>query len=260
MAPLTKQQETQAALPEKRQKFDEPSVASVLGKRPEPLTAPSGEDLLASIVKEKEAVTEDDPYAGQPVRGHPATGAQAVERTALVRDDATPRKTAEDLMVEIVLKKAAVVKEDPYADQLVQGNPMTGEKAVEKTHDIPLVKDKTATQKSAEDILVETVLERAGVIKGDPYAGQLVRGNPITGAKVGGEDDKLTSEWDASKTAPSKFQQRRGSIFATPNTRDGHIDKNTDRDAKYHTTLVEKGWAKITSSRKGSKDDGENKE
>ncbi|CAL3962634.1 unnamed protein product [Diplocarpon coronariae] len=255
MAPLAKQQEAQVALPEKRQKFDEPSIASVLERRLEPFTSRSGEDLLAVIVAERTVVTKDDPYVNQIVRGHPTTGAKADEHLPLFRNEAVTQKTAEDLMVEIVLKKAAVVKEDPYADQLIQGNPITGDKAVEKTHEIPLIKDKHVTQKSAEDIMVETVLEKARVLKEDPYAGQLVQGNPITGMKVRVEDDKLTSEWDASKTAPSKFQQREGSIFATPNTRDGHVDKNIDRDAKYHTRLVKKGWAKRTSSRRGSKDD-----
>jgi hypothetical protein len=56
---------------------------------------------------------------------------------------------------------------------------------------------------------------------------------------------------DASKTPPSRFQQRKGSIYATPNSRDGHVDRNHDRDHKYHEKLAEKGWGK--KDRRGSK-------
>jgi len=37
---------------------------------------------------------------------------------------------------------------------------------------------------------------------------------------------RMSKEWDASKVPPSRFQKREGSITATPNSRDGHIDKN----------------------------------
>jgi len=69
------------------------------------------------------------------------------------------------------------------------------------------------------------------------------------------DDRRLSSdEWDASKTPPSRFQQRKGSVYATPNSRDGHVDKNYDRDAAYHAKLAEKGWGAV--KRRGSK--GEN--
>ncbi|KAG7147490.1 hypothetical protein HYQ46_003656 [Verticillium longisporum] len=35
-----------------------------------------------------------------------------------------------------------------------------------------------------------------------------------------------TDEWDASKVPPSRFQKRKGSIYATPGSRDGHVDRN----------------------------------
>jgi hypothetical protein len=54
---------------------------------------------------------------------------------------------------------------------------------------------------------------------------------------------------DASKTPPSRFQQRKGSVYATPSSRDGHVDKNYDRDAAYHAKLAEKGWAKRRASK-----------
>ncbi|KAK7958027.1 hypothetical protein PG988_012875 [Apiospora saccharicola] len=48
------------------------------------------------------------------------------------------------------------------------------------------------------------------------------------------KDYSHTDEWDASKTIPSRFQQRKGSIFATPSSRDGHVDRNLEKDAEFH--------------------------
>ncbi|EGR52116.1 uncharacterized protein TRIREDRAFT_43312, partial [Trichoderma reesei QM6a] len=48
-------------------------------------------------------------------------------------------------------------------------------------------------------------------------------------------DRRLSDEWDAAKVPPSRFQKRKGSIYATPSSRDGHVDKNK----------VEKYFAKI---------------
>lgn len=39
-------------------------------------------------------------------------------------------------------------------------------------------------------------------------------------------DRRMSKEWDASKTPPSRFQKVEGSIYATPNSRDGHIARN----------------------------------
>ncbi|KAL1871707.1 hypothetical protein VTK73DRAFT_1928 [Phialemonium thermophilum] len=54
------------------------------------------------------------------------------------------------------------------------------------------------------------------------------------------KDRRMSDEWDASKVPPSRFQKRKGSIYAVPGSRDGHVDKNYA--AKYHEKLVEKGW------------------
>jgi len=43
---------------------------------------------------------------------------------------------------------------------------------------------------------------------------------------------------DASKVPPSRFQKRKGSIYATPSSRDGHIDRNYQD--KYHAKIAEK--------------------
>ncbi|KAF3767496.1 hypothetical protein M406DRAFT_321593 [Cryphonectria parasitica EP155] len=55
-------------------------------------------------------------------------------------------------------------------------------------------------------------------------------------------DRRMSAEWDASKTPPSRFQRRKGSIYSTPASRDGHVDKNYAD--KYHDKLAEKGWGK----------------
>ncbi|KAI5815455.1 hypothetical protein BZA77DRAFT_388378 [Pyronema omphalodes] len=39
-------------------------------------------------------------------------------------------------------------------------------------------------------------------------------------------DRRLSKEWDAAKTPPSRFQRPAGSIFGTPASRDGQIARN----------------------------------
>ncbi|KAH6668560.1 hypothetical protein F5X68DRAFT_194820 [Plectosphaerella plurivora] len=55
-----------------------------------------------------------------------------------------------------------------------------------------------------------------------------------------------TDEWDASKVPPSRFQKRKGSIYATPGSRDGHVDRN------YATEFQEKHKAKGYGKKKNS--------
>jgi len=45
---------------------------------------------------------------------------------------------------------------------------------------------------------------------------------------------------DASKVPPSQFQKRKGSIYATPNSRDSHHGSGNDRDKAYFDKLKEK--------------------
>jgi len=54
-------------------------------------------------------------------------------------------------------------------------------------------------------------------------------------------DRRMSKEWDASKVPPSQFQNRKGSIYATPSSRDAHV-KGSDRDKAYFEKLKEKGW------------------
>ncbi|KAF2739083.1 hypothetical protein EJ04DRAFT_9650 [Polyplosphaeria fusca] len=54
-------------------------------------------------------------------------------------------------------------------------------------------------------------------------------------------DRRMSKEWDASKVPPSQFQRRKGSIYSTPNSRDGHV-KDSSRDQAYWDKLKEKGW------------------
>jgi hypothetical protein len=57
-------------------------------------------------------------------------------------------------------------------------------------------------------------------------------------AKFGESRDRTTNEIpDAAKVPPSRFQKRKGSIYATPGSRDGHVDKNYAE--KYHAKIAE---------------------
>lgn len=53
-------------------------------------------------------------------------------------------------------------------------------------------------------------------------------------------DRRMSKEWDASKVPPSRFQKREGSIYATPSSRDGHVDRNTN--VAFTEKLKQKGW------------------
>jgi hypothetical protein len=95
----------------------------------------------------------------------------------------------------------------------------------------------------------------------DPFASQRETGQPATNTQASSPkvDRNLSlPEWDASKTPPSRFQQRKGSIFSTPGSRDGHVHKNTERDAAYHSKLAEKskgfGDKIVGKFRRASKD------
>jgi hypothetical protein len=102
----------------------------------------------------------------------------------------------------------------------------------------------------------------------DPFAAQRTEGDaPFGGQKldgVAGSDDmavpvgdsvaptqekatrRTSREWDASKVPPSQFQKRKGSVYATPSSRDGHAHDKT-RDQAYHDALKKekKGWTSI---------------
>jgi hypothetical protein len=56
----------------------------------------------------------------------------------------------------------------------------------------------------------------------------------------GPSKERRTSDtWDASKVPPSQFQRRQGSIYSTPNTKDGSVERG-DRDKAYFEKLREK--------------------
>ncbi|KAI0012203.1 hypothetical protein F4779DRAFT_106779 [Xylariaceae sp. FL0662B] len=83
------------------------------------------------------------------------------------------------------------------------------------------------------------------------FAGQQPPARPRTGSR----DYSATAEWDASKTPPSRFQKRKGSIYATPSSRDGHVERNRDAVEDFHKAHS-KRWSISTKSpsRKSSKD------
>ncbi|KAL8399597.1 hypothetical protein RB594_000117 [Gaeumannomyces avenae] len=63
-------------------------------------------------------------------------------------------------------------------------------------------------------------------------------GSPPTFSDPFAKDRRQSDEWDASKVPPSRFQKRKGSIYSTPNSRDGHVDRNYA--AKFHDLHTEK--------------------
>ncbi|KAK6953923.1 hypothetical protein Daesc_003885 [Daldinia eschscholtzii] len=52
---------------------------------------------------------------------------------------------------------------------------------------------------------------------------------------------------------PSRFQKRKGSIYATPSSRDGHVERNRDAVEEFHKAHS-KRWSVSSSgsSRRGS--------
>ncbi|KAF2458847.1 hypothetical protein BDY21DRAFT_195656 [Lineolata rhizophorae] len=82
----------------------------------------------------------------------------------------------------------------------------------------------------------------------DPFAGDKLENiagndNMRMGSQSPPSDRRMSREWDAAKVPPSQFQKRKGSIYSTPSSRDGHV-KGSTRDKAYHDKLKEKGWTK----------------
>ncbi|KAF1990816.1 hypothetical protein K402DRAFT_308970, partial [Aulographum hederae CBS 113979] len=50
-----------------------------------------------------------------------------------------------------------------------------------------------------------------------------------------------SEQWDASKVPPSQFQKRKGSLFATPGSRDGNVRRSKERDRAYHEKVTTGG-------------------
>jgi hypothetical protein len=61
----------------------------------------------------------------------------------------------------------------------------------------------------------------------------------MSSSPPGDSNRRESKEWDASKVPPSQFQRRKGSIYSTPNSRDGHV-KGSSRDQAYWEKLKEK--------------------
>ncbi|KAI0148242.1 hypothetical protein F4776DRAFT_660414 [Hypoxylon sp. NC0597] len=76
---------------------------------------------------------------------------------------------------------------------------------------------------------------------------------PPVRERTGSRDYSNTDEWDASKTPPSRFQKRKGSIYATPPSRDGHVERNRDAVEEFHKAHSKRWSVSSTgSSRRGS--------
>jgi hypothetical protein len=77
-------------------------------------------------------------------------------------------------------------------------------------------------------------------VEGEP--GSLVLNESPIAAVEHKQDRRMSDEWDVSKVPPSRFQKRKGSIYATPSSRDGHVDKNYAD--KYHAKIAEMNRSK----------------
>ena len=62
---------------------------------------------------------------------------------------------------------------------------------------------------------------------------------PVRG-KMGLLTTACSNRSDASKVPPSQFQKRKGSLYSTPGSRDGHVDSSKKRDKSFHDKLKEK--------------------
>ncbi|AEO55185.1 hypothetical protein MYCTH_2298743 [Thermothelomyces thermophilus ATCC 42464] len=78
-------------------------------------------------------------------------------------------------------------------------------------------------------------LPQSEVLAKGPKAAPTTPTSPPVQAEI--RDHRLSDEWDASKVPPSRFQKRKGSIYAVPHSRDGRIDSNYP--AKYFEKLAE---------------------
>ncbi|KAI0193217.1 hypothetical protein F4680DRAFT_333774 [Xylaria scruposa] len=76
--------------------------------------------------------------------------------------------------------------------------------------------------------------------------------SPLERQRTNSRDYTMTDEWDASKTPPSRFQKRKGSIYATPSSRDGHVERNRDAVEEFHKAHS-KRWS-VSSSTKSTSD------
>ncbi|EMR63772.1 hypothetical protein MGN70_004930 [Eutypa lata] len=77
-------------------------------------------------------------------------------------------------------------------------------------------------------------------------------GSEMTRQRTSSRDYSNTAEWDASKTPPSRFQKRKGSIYATPSSRDGHVERNRDAVEEFHRAHS-KRWSISSASSAGDK-------
>ncbi|ERT00803.1 uncharacterized protein SPSK_08097 [Sporothrix schenckii 1099-18] len=73
--------------------------------------------------------------------------------------------------------------------------------------------------------------------------GMGLAGSSSNNATGGQWDRRHSDEWDASKVPPSRFQKRKGSIYSTQGSRDGHVDSNYA--AKFHAKHAELGYNKL---------------
>ncbi|CAK7266152.1 hypothetical protein SEPCBS57363_001946 [Sporothrix epigloea] len=131
--------------------------------------------------------------------------------------------------------KTAAINISPSAASRQMSNDMAGNSAGADAYSPPSgsYSPPTFTYTTAEGMTTETV---GGM---DNMEG--MRG--LAGSPFGSHGDRRYSdEWDASKVPPSRFQKRKGSIYSTPGSRDGHVANNYA--AKFHAKHAELGYNK----------------
>jgi len=77
----------------------------------------------------------------------------------------------------------------------------------------------------------------------------------VAGGEGGGAgimDRRMSREWDAAITPPSRFQKMQGSIWATPASRDGPVDRNRERHKGFKEKVKELAGKGFGSGRRGS--------
>ncbi|KAI5846996.1 hypothetical protein BZA05DRAFT_406091 [Tricharina praecox] len=73
-------------------------------------------------------------------------------------------------------------------------------------------------------------------------------GDGMTPVPLAKRDRRLSKEWDAALTPPSRFQHVEGSIFATPASRDGHVQRNKIHGFKEKVLELSGGSRKKSTS------------
>jgi len=76
---------------------------------------------------------------------------------------------------------------------------------------------------------------------------------PDGAVPIAKRDRRMSKEWDAAKTPPSRFQKVEGSIWATPASRDGKVARNKIHGFKEKVKELSGGGKKKEKAEKAEK-------